>query len=77
MRPPVEMETQLTQNICITFIQRRTNVEDVGPTLYKCSTNVLWLLGRPQFNEGVGGGIHGNRSRALAVLGESLESTHH
>ena len=23
------------------FIQRRPNVFDVGPTLYKCSTNVL------------------------------------
>ena len=26
---------QQTQNICITFIQRRLNVFDVGPTLYK------------------------------------------
>ena len=26
--------TQYTQNICITFIQCWTNVEDVGPTLY-------------------------------------------
>ena len=25
--------TQQTQNICITFIQRRPNVFDVGPTL--------------------------------------------
>ena len=33
--------TQQTQNICITFIQCWTNVEDVGPTLYKCYTNVL------------------------------------
>ena len=33
------------QNICITFIQRWTNVEDVGPTLYKCFTNVSCLLG--------------------------------
>ena len=30
-----------TQNICITFVQRSTNVEDVGPTLYKCYTNVF------------------------------------
>ena len=29
------------QNICITFIQCWSNVEDVGPTLYKCYTNVL------------------------------------
>ena len=27
--------SQKTQNICITFIQRRPNVFDVGPTLYK------------------------------------------
>ena len=26
---------QQTQHICITFIQRRPNVFDVGPTLYK------------------------------------------
>ena len=36
---------QQTQNICITFIQCWTNVEDVGPALYKCYTNVLCLLG--------------------------------
>ena len=36
---------QQTQNICITFIQRRPNVFDVGPTLYKCYANVLYLLG--------------------------------
>ena len=34
-----------TQNICITFEQRRPNVFDVGPALYKCYTNVLCLLG--------------------------------
>ena len=33
-----------TQNICATFIQCWSNVEDVGPTLYKCCTNVLCLL---------------------------------
>ena len=37
--------SQQTQNICITFIQRRPNVFDVGPTLHKCYTNVLYLLG--------------------------------
>ena len=31
-------------NICITFIQCRTNVFAVGPTLYKCYTNVLCFL---------------------------------
>ena len=29
------MPAQQTQNICITFIQHRPNVFDVGPTLYK------------------------------------------
>ena len=33
------------QHICITFAQRRLNVFDVGPTLYKCYTIVLCLLG--------------------------------
>ena len=37
--------TQWTQNICITFVQCWINVEDVGPTLYKCYTNVLCSLG--------------------------------
>ena len=36
---------QATLNICIIFVQRRPNVFDVGPTLYKCYTNVLCLLG--------------------------------
>ena len=33
------------------FIQCWTNVEDVGPTLYKCYTNVLCLLGRRTFSQ--------------------------
>ena len=37
--------SQQIQNICITFIPRRPNVSDVDPTLYKCYTNVLCLLG--------------------------------
>ena len=40
--------SQQTQNICMTFVQRWTNVEDVGPTFYKCYTNVLCLLGDHQ-----------------------------
>ena len=40
--------SQQTQNFCITFIQRRPNVFDVGPTLYKCYTNLLRLLGWTQ-----------------------------
>ena len=35
---------QQTHNSCITFVQCRTNVEDVGPTLYKRYTNVVCLL---------------------------------
>ena len=34
-------------NFFITCIQRRPNVFDVGPTLYKCYKNVLCLLGLP------------------------------
>ena len=33
-----------TQNMCITLIQRRPNVLDVGTALYKCYANVLCLL---------------------------------
>ena len=32
----------LPESICVTFVQCRSNVFDVGPTLYKCYTNV-WL----------------------------------
>ena len=32
------------QDICMTFIQCWPNVEDVGPTLYKCYTNVLCCM---------------------------------
>ena len=38
------MFTQQTQNICVTFIERRPNVFDVGPAFYKCYTNGLCLL---------------------------------
>ena len=41
----VKGHAQQTKNICITLIQCWTNVFDVGPTLYKCYTNVLCLLG--------------------------------
>ena len=45
--PPPQAETlyQQTQNIGIPFIQCWSNFKDVGPTLYKCYTNVLCLLG--------------------------------
>ena len=36
---------QWTQNISITFVYCWPNVEDLGPTLYKCYTQVLCLLG--------------------------------
>ena len=38
--------TQQTQNICIICVQRWPNIFDVGPTLYKCYTNVLCVLGK-------------------------------
>ena len=31
-------------HICITFVQCQPNIFDVGPTLYKCYTNILCLL---------------------------------
>ena len=40
-----DMAAQQTQNICTTFVQRRPNVFDVDPTLYKCYVNILCLLG--------------------------------
>ena len=39
------MRVQQTQSICITFVQRRPNVFDVGPTLYKYYKNILCFLG--------------------------------
>ena len=37
--------SQQTQTICITFVQRQPSVFDVGPTLFKWYTTVLFLLG--------------------------------
>ena len=35
-----------TKHACVQHcVQRRPNVFDVGPTLYKCYTNILCLLG--------------------------------
>ena len=45
MRPLSDDLSQHTQNICTTFVKCRPNFIDVGPTLYKCYTNVLCLLG--------------------------------
>ena len=58
-----------TQNICITFVQRLPNVFDVGPTLHKCYTNVLRLLGNKRVNLNVllwGGSLAPGDSQALA-----------
>ena len=35
---PITLMYPVTQNICLTFIQRRPDVYDVGITLYKCHT---------------------------------------
>ena len=47
----IEFPIQQTQNICITFIQRRPNVFDVGPTLYKRYTDVFVLAGYHFINQ--------------------------
>ena len=47
----IQQSTQKTQNICITFVQRRPNVFDAGPTLYKCYKNILCSLGRRRVPE--------------------------
>ena len=39
------VEPRKHKTFCITCIQRRPNVFDVGPTLDTCYTNVLCLLG--------------------------------
>ena len=39
------MPTKQKRNLCMTFVQSQPNVFDVGPTLHKCYTNVLCLLG--------------------------------
>ena len=42
---PRDTTTPVNTNHLYNICTRWTNVEDVGPTLYKCFTNVLWLLG--------------------------------
>ena len=39
----LQVVSQQTQNICLTFVECWTNVADAGPTLYKCYTNVSCL----------------------------------
>ena len=41
----ISLPSQQKQTIYITFMQRRLNIFDVGPKVYKCYTNVLSLLG--------------------------------
>ena len=38
------LPNQQAQNLSIAFVQRLSNVFDVGPALYKCYTNILRLL---------------------------------
>ena len=38
------LNSQQTQDISTTFIHRRPNVFDVAPTMYKCYTNVFWVV---------------------------------
>ena len=45
MSQAIKETTQQTQSICIALIQCRPNFVDLGPTLYKCNTDVLCLLG--------------------------------
>ena len=48
---PMRVPTPCEHNQFVNFVQCWTNVEDVGPTLYKCYTNVLCLLGRRTFSQ--------------------------
>ena len=55
--------SQQTQNFCITFIQRRPNVFDVGPTLYKRHTHVLCLMENQSLAASHEGVCHHNKAR--------------
>ena len=66
--------SQQTQNFCIAFVQRRPNVFAIGPTLYKCYTNVLCLLSKVQLS--ISACLHyweRVRSRALDMLISSFK----
>ena len=60
MRQQPSKQPSKHKSICITFVQRRPNVFDVGPTLYRCYINVLYLLGGDDL------------SRKAAIIGVSL-----
>ena len=61
--------SQQTQNIFITFVQRRPNVFDVCPTLYKCYTNGLCLLGSDGDNTAQGSA---NKPTQHKLLGQVI-----
>ena len=58
------MDFQQTQNIWVTLVQRRPNVFDAGPTLYKHYTKVLYLLGWS--NAGLT--FHSNRAASVRLI---------
>ena len=65
--------SQKIQNICLTFVQRRPNVFDVGPTLYKCHTNVLCLRGSDNVDSEGGGEVENvSISLTLSVRGSTF-----
>ena len=61
---------QQTQNICITFAQRRSNVFDVRQTLYKCYLNVLCFFWK--VHAFLGGGLNSLRSFPFSKDAESI-----
>ena len=69
--PALERCVHQTLNICITFVQRRPNVFDVGQKLYKCDTNVFCVYWVVPTLEGGGPGVVVNTTclwRRSAVL---------
>ena len=67
--------TQQTQNICITFIQRRPNVFEVGPTLYNCYTNVLGLRARLHTARGIDFSVRRRLTGLQTIIAASLRSS--
>ena len=65
-------DTQHTHNICIKFIQRRPNAFDVGPTLYKCYTNVMCSLGSLSYPRDITYGAKINGLPSLIGSGNSI-----
>ena len=63
-RKHTNANSQQAQNIFIAFVQRRHNVLDLGPALYKCYTHVLCLLGCVQTFLSLPNHSNGSRMRA-------------